>query len=841
LPNPESAAGRRPETAGASIACFHCGLPVTEPGRYVAVVEGQPRSMCCAGCQAVTETILGSGLASFYAARDRAVERTPDGGTASPASLAELEIYDRPEIQAAFVESGPDGSLEATLLIEGITCAACVWLNETHLARVPGVIRADINFATRRARVRWAPSTIRLSQILDAIQAIGYRAWPNDSATAERIDRRERRAALWRLFVAAFGMMQVMMYAYPAYIAADGELTPDVAQMLRWSSLILTLPVVLFSAAPFFRGAWRDLQLGRAGMDVPVALGIAAAFLGSAWATASGAGEVYFDSVTMFIFFLLGGRWLESAARRKAVEVLRHLSRALPATAERITRWPDARDTDTVPAVALQPGDHVLVRPGAAFPADGTIVDGETRVDESLITGESRPLARHVGEDVIGGAANASQPVVVRVERAGAQTRLGSIVRLVERAHADRPRFVELADRYASWFVIVVLVLAGAAGLAWWWHAPAHALAVAVAVLVVTCPCALSLATPIAFTVATDALARRGLVVTRERAIETLTRVTHVMFDKTGTLTEGRFSVVASRTFGAVDEQRCRTIASALESGSDHPVARTLRIEAPFDGEISAIRHEAGAGIEARVDGSTMRLGSRSFVESACGALPVIDIPADSTEVWLAAPDGPLAAFALGDQLRPDAASAVRALRAAGVEVLLASGDGESAVAGAARQCGIGKWSAGQSPEDKHRLVAELQAGGAVVCMIGDGVNDAPVLAAADVSIAMGSGAVLAQRSADLVMVGGRLETLVDCLAIGRRTMRITRQNLAWAFAYNVIAIPLAAFGWVTPWAAGIGMAASSLFVVLNALRLRAAGRSPRYDEPGVAPATAGV
>ncbi len=838
---PESAAGRRPEAPGTPISCFHCGLPVTEPGRYVAVVDGHPRSMCCVGCQAVTETILGSGLASFYAARERAVERAPDAGSAVPASLAELEVYDRPEIQAAFVEPGPDGSLEATLLIEGITCAACVWLNETHLARLAGVLRADINYATRRARVRWDPALVRLSQILDAIQSIGYRAWPNDSATAERIDRRERRAALWRLFVAAFGMMQVMMYAYPAYIAGDGELTPDVAQLLRWSSLILTLPVVLFSAAPFFRGARRDLGLGRAGMDVPVALGIAAAFLGSAWATVSGAGEVYFDSVAMFVFFLLGGRWLESAARRKAVEVLRHLSRALPATAERLPRWPAARDTETVPAVALQPGDHVLVRPGAAFPADGSIVEGETRVDESLITGESRPLVRRVGQEVVGGSANASQPVVVRVERAGVQTRLGSIVRLVERAHADRPRFVELADRYASWFVIVVLILAGVAGLAWWWHEPAHALAVAVAVLVVTCPCALSLATPIAFTVATDALARRGLVVTRERAIETLTRVTHVMFDKTGTLTEGRFSVVAVRAFDPADELRCRSIASALEAGSDHPVARALRIDVPFDGEIVAIRHETGAGIEACVDGVTMRLGARHFVETLCGRLPAVEFPDESTEVWLAGPDGPLAAFALGDQLRPDAPVAVRALRAAGIEVLLASGDGEAAVASVARHCEIRHWWAGQSPEDKHRRVGELQAAGAVVCMIGDGVNDAPVLAAADVSIAMGSGAVLAQRSADLVMVGGRLETLVGCFAIGRRTMRITRQNLAWAFAYNVIAIPLAAFGWVTPWAAGLGMAASSLFVVLNALRLRAADTSPPSHRPDIAPAAAEV
>jgi P-type Cu2+ transporter len=822
---------RPPEGSGAHAPqpCFHCGLPVTEPGRYVALVDGTQRDLCCTGCQAVTETILGSGLAAFYASRT-AVAAPSAGRDTVP--LPELAVYDRPEVQAGFVERGADGMCEATLLLEGIRCAACVWLNEQHLASQPGVLRADINYATRRAHLSWDPARIRLSDILAAVQAIGYRAWPNDNAAAEALDRREGRDALWRLFVAAFGMMQVMMYAFPAYIAMDGDLTPDIAGLLRWASLLLTVPVVFYAAAPFFRGAWRDLRAGRAGMDVPVALGIGAAFLGSVWATVSGQGEVYFDSVSMFVFFLLGGRWLEAGARRRAVEVLRHLSRALPATAERLHDWP-ARDTaETVPAIALAAGDHVLVRPGAAFPADGVLVQGETRADESLLTGEALPVAKRVGHPVVGGAVNASQPVVVRVERAGNATRLGAIVRLAERSHGERPALVALADRYASAFVIVVLALAGLAATAWWWHDPSRALAVAVAVLVVTCPCALSLATPTALTVGTGALAKAGLIVTRERAIETLTRVTHVVLDKTGTLSEGVFSLVSADVVGRLDETRCRALAAAMEAGSDHPVARALR-DAPTGAVVvTDVRHIAGEGVEALWEGRRVRLGSRRHVEALAGPMPAgtAAMSPGITEVWLADEAGPLMRFALGDRLRPEAAEVVRRLRAANLVVILASGDGAHAVRHAASQCGIDDWRAGLSPEDKHRLVTDLQAAGAVVCMVGDGVNDAPVLARADVSIAMGTGAVLAQRASDIVMVSGRFDALQPAFEIAARTMRLVRQNLAWAFAYNVIAIPLAAFGWITPWAAGLGMSASSLFVVVNALRI---GRAhPRADRP---------
>ncbi len=816
--------------------CFHCGLPVTEAGRYTAVVEGAARELCCAGCQAVTETISGSGLEAFY--RDRA---RLSGQAATDSPRAALDLYDRPEIQQDFVEPLPDGTLAATLMLEGIRCAACIWLNEQHLMRQPGVRSIEVNYVSRRARLVWDPAVARLSGLLGAFEAIGYRAWPDDKAAREAVERRERRDALWRLFVAAFGMMQVMMYAYPAYIAADGDITPDIAQLLRLASLILTTPVVLYSAAPFFRGALRDLRLRRLGMDVPVALGIAAGFIGSCWSTLSGGTEVYFDSVTMFVFFLLCARFLEHAARDRAAMALRHLSHAQPVQAKRLVA--DAAGAiELIPAAALRAGDRVLVSPGEAFPADGRVESGDTRVDETLLTGESIPVARRTGDEVTGAAINLENPVVVRVTRVGGQTRLAAIVRLVERAQTFRPALVSTADRVASWFVAFVLVVAAVTAIAWALIDPARALPIAMAVLVVTCPCALSLATPAALAVASGAFARRGLVIARGSAIETLASATHVVFDKTGTLTEGRLDLVEVVAVRDADEGTCRRLAAILERGAAHPLAVALAASAPGEADASAVSHVAGAGIEGTVEGRRLRIGSRTFVASWC-AMPqgTAQGQGTHTEVWLADSGGPLAVFRFADRVRADALAVVERLRTAGLTVLLASGDHAGPVADVARRVGIEDWRASLSPEDKHALVADLQRKGARVVMVGDGINDAPVLAQADCAVAMGGGAVLAQSTADIVIVSGRLGALADAVTIACRTLRVIRQNVAWAFAYNALSIPLAAFGFIAPWVAALGMSASSLLVVANALRLTRSGPTTARLAPrtGAAAATA--
>ncbi|MBM3392572.1 MAG: heavy metal translocating P-type ATPase [Betaproteobacteria bacterium] len=805
------------------LACYHCGLPVPQEARFAVDIGGARRAMCCAGCQAVAQAIVDNGLADYYRHRDALPERPRE---ALPAVLRELTLYDHPDVQQSFVRPLGEHEREASLILEGITCAACVWLNEQHLTRQAGVTAVEINYATRRARVRWDERRIRLSGILAAIAAIGYAAHPYDAARSEEIAKRERRAALWRLFVAGFGMMQVMMYAVPVYLAGEGEMSVDVELLMRWASLVLTLPVVLYSAAPFFRNAWRDLRLKRVGMDVPVALGIGAAFAASLWATLVGAGEVYFDSVTMFVFLLLGGRYLEMLARHKSVRAIERVGRALPAFAERLTAYP-ALETERVVVSALAPGDRVLVAPGQTVPADGVVLQGESETDESLLTGESRPVAKRAGSALTGGTLNVRSPLVMEVRQVGEATRLASVVRLMERALAEKPRVVQLADRVAAGFVAVLLVLAAITGIAWSQIDPSRALWVFVSVLVVSCPCALSLATPAALAVATGAFSHLGLLVARGHAIETLARADHFVFDKTGTLTWGRLLLKETHAQAGLGAEEVLRLAAALEQGSEHAIGAALRGACP-EGEAlpvpQALQAHTGQGVEGVLAGRRHRLGRVDFAGALHGqpvprqALALVQ--SGDTCVALADDSGWLGFFRLGDRLREDAGALVRSLKAAGCRVSLLSGDAEDAVRQVAAALGIEAAHGGMTPQDKHDHLVALQEAGAIVAMVGDGVNDAPVLAQAQVSVAMGGGTELARNQADIVLLGDQIGRLFDAVLLARRTQRIVRQNLGWAFAYNVSAIPLAMFGWITPWMAGIGMSASSLLVVMNALRL---------------------
>ena len=808
--------------------CYHCGLPIPAGVEFTVEIGGQRREMCCAGCQAVAHAIVDNGLADYYRHRDALPESPRE---ALPQIVADFALFDHPDVQKNFVRRAEgvagEHEREAALILEGITCAACVWLNESHVRRQPGVTSIDINYTTRRARVRWDERVTKLSAILEAIAAIGYRAHPYDVGRSEELAQKERKTALWRLFVAGFGMMQVMMYAVPVYLA-DGDMTPDIEQLMRWASLILTVPVILYSAAPFFVSAWRDLKLHRVGMDVPVALGVGAAFAASVWATLIAAGEVYFDSVTMFVFFLLSGRYLEMMARQKAARSVETLARAIPAFATRLPSWPvssiDAA-TERVAVAELRAGDAVQIRPGETVPADGCVLDGESAADESLLTGESRPVPKRAGDALIGGSTNTASPLVMRVERVGEATRVAAIQRLMERAAAEKPRLVEMADRVAGRFIVALLVLAVATALAWWWIDASRALWIFVAVLVVSCPCALSLATPAALTVATGALAARGVLVTRGHAIEALARADRFIFDKTGTLTLGRMELVETIAIRG-DAARALALAAALERGSEHPIARAL-ITGAGDPHIAVegLRTTTGAGVEGRIEGGVWRLGRPEFVAALHGMEVAADVQAivgaGDTVIALGNAQGWQAFFRLSDGLRPEAAAMAAELAAAGIRLSVFSGDAPAAAARIGAALGIADARGGLSPEDKHAALKTLQLAGETVAMVGDGVNDAPVLAQAQISIAMGGGADLARANADVVLLGNNLQALPQGLALAQRTLRIVKQNLVWAFAYNFLAIPLAMAGWVTPWMAGIGMSASSLLVVLNALRLQ--------------------
>ena len=806
-----------PADAAAPETCYHCGLPNPPGARWRAVVAGAPREFCCAGCVAVAQTIHAAGLDAFYDRRtvhaDRPGEEPDD----------EWSRWDDPAAQAGFVRTLPDGGREVALLLEGMHCGACVWLLESWLSRQPGVGEAGVNFATRRARVVFDPAAGRVSAVLRAVAAVGYRAYPYDPMRREEFARHESRALLLRMSVALLAMMQVMMFAVPTYVTVDG-VDPEHRRLLEWASLTLTLPALLYSAAPFFHGAWRDLKLGRPGMDVPVALGLAAAFGASVWATFTGEGAVYYDSVTMFIALLLVARYVELGARRRAGDAIEAVARAQPATAERLPGFPHSREAETVGAGVLAGGDFVLVRAGAPVPCDGVVTEGRAAVDEAILTGESQPRARGPGERVLAGSIARDGALVVKVTAAGEGTRLAAIERAATRAATGRPRVARVADRVARWFVAALLVLATITALVWWQIDSERALPVTFALLVVSCPCALSLATPAALAAAAGALARRQVVVTRPDALESFAQVTHVVIDKTGTLTEGRPGLTDLALFRGTSRDRALALAAALEAPSEHPLAGALRAAAQGlpRAEAADVVVEPGQGLEGVVDGVPLRLGRVSFVAALADGHRADATPGGPTDTLVALGDaqGPLAVFALGDRLRPGAQGLVADLRALGITPVLLSGDRQAAVTATATALGIADAYGDAMPEDKRDAIAALQARGAVVAMVGDGINDAPALARAQVSASLGSATPLAQWTADVVILADDLGRLTATIRHARRTLAVVRQNLLWAFAYNAVAIPAAALGHVTPLVAAIGMSASSLLVVANALRV---------------------
>lgn len=822
--------------------CFHCALPVLEPGRHVAPVLGAVREFCCAGCEAVARTIVTGGFEKYY--ETRSAPRVGDGAALLPQDLPPLEVYDDPEAQRQFVAAPDAARREVSLILDRIRCAACLWLSEQWLRRQPGILRVDINYATHRAQVAWDPARTQLSAILAAVRAIGYDAYPYDPQRQEALAQRARRTAYWRLFVAGFGAMQVMMYAFPAYLdAGSGGLAPGTAQLMRWASLLLTLPVILFSSGPFFSGAWQSLKQRSVSLDAPIALGIAAGFAASVWATFTGRGEVYYDTITMLVFLLLAARLLEAAARERAARTLDPLARWMPSFAMRLAGADAAATAQRVAAHAIAPGDYVLVAPGERVPADGVVARGASSADESLLTGESRPVTKSRGAPLIGGSINLEQPVVMQVTRTGPDTQAAAVLRLVERAAAGKPRLVEAADRLAARLTLVVLLVAAGAFVFWAGESPAHAVWVAVAVLVATCPCALALAAPIVLTRANAFLLSRGLALTRGAAIERLERTTDVVLDKTGTLTAGRFSIRAVRSFGGLDADRCLAMARALEASSRHPIAHAF--EGPTVPAADDVHNAPGEGLEGTLAGRRVRLGTEAYCRALTGRAPPRSVDAadrEQTTVFLADAEGWLAAFVLEDALRPEAQAFVADLAARGLRVHLASGDHPAAVDAVARRLGIDSVLGGATPQDKFDFVAGLQHDGRVVAMIGDGLNDAPVLARADVSVAVSGGADAAQAQADIVLLGGatslRLSAVGEALSVARRAMRLIRQNFAWAVAYNALALPLAAIGWIGPWEAAIGMTASSFIVVINAMRPLAPRGSAQRGETAPALAT---
>ena len=716
---------------------------------------------------------------------------------------------------------------DSHVVIQGMHCAACAFTVEEALMSVPGVQSAEVNAATHRAKVVWSEAQVKPSAWIAAIAKAGYGALPAADSTLRQARHEEGRRALWRWLVAGFCMMQVMMYAYPAYVAHEGDITPDMVFLLRWASWVLTLPVVLFSCGPFFSNAWRDIRAQRVSMNLPVALGMVITFLLSTVATFEPNGifgaEVYYDSLTMFVFFLLTGRWLELRVRDRTAGALETLMNRLPDSVER--QLPHGA-FERVAVRRVLVGDVIRVSPSESFPADGVILQGQTLADEALLTGESRPQSRGVGDTVVAGSHNLSGIVTVRVVQVGEGTQFSQIVSLMENASLQKPRLAQLADRIAKPFLIGVLVLAALSAMYWWPTNPGHALMVAVAVLVVTCPCALSLATPAAMLAAAGNLARHGVLVRNLQALESLAEIDTLIFDKTGTLTQDGQRITRVMTAEGVTPEHALNLAAALAKHSLHPLSRALVKAHDAAGQGDAVQGKPvtaqdvnemiGLGLEGHIDG-LLRLGSAKFCAPKTKGIPD---QASVCQVHLCTENEWLASWQLSEDVRADAVQTVQALKSLNVDVWLLSGDRPESAQQVAQEVGISHAVGACTPQDKLSRMQIAQSEGARVAMVGDGLNDGPVLAGAHVSMAFGNAVPLAQSQSDLVLMGGSLLVVAQSIQLARHTLRVVKQNLVWAAAYNALCVPLAVMGWLPAWLAGLGMAMSSLWVVLNALRL---------------------
>ncbi|WP_421182089.1 heavy metal translocating P-type ATPase [Aeromonas dhakensis] len=794
--------------------CFHCGEPVPAGSRYALEIKGIVQPMCCPGCQAVAETILECGLASYYE------HRTAPGtkGELVPAELAALTHYDLAEVQQDFVTDSATGSHKVRaiqLTVEGLTCAACAWLIERHLGNLTGLHYINVNTTTHRARIKWDPDRLSLSDILKGFAKIGYRAYPFQTHQQEALYAKEVRSYMFRLALAGLGSMQVMMCAVALYMDLFISVEEEFMVYFKWISLLLSTPIMIYSAQPFYVGAWRSLRQGHLSMDVSVSLALIGAFVASMWATVFNTGEVYYDSITMFVFFLLLGRFLELRARRKASESSSNLARLVPIMATRL----DEDGEHEVAAKTLQVGDRVRVLAGATLPADGIILLGQASLNESMLTGEQLPLLKQVGDAVYAGTINTDAPLEIRVSHRIEESRLAQIMRLQDHALDDKPAIAQMADVLSRHFILVLLFIAAGVWTFWHFHQPEQAFWVTLAVLVATCPCALSLATPTALTSATARLTRAGILLRRGHVLDVLTRANRIVMDKTGTLTTGNISLTSTEALANLDETRCLAIARALEAYSEHPIARAFRSNAAEDVvllAVSKVTPVIGHGIEGVIEGRHYRLGSARWL----GISDAHEAQADGLVIYLANEDRALARFLLTDTLRPDAKALIQSFKAAGLKTTILTGDSSAQADEVARELGVDELVKGVTPDGKLAYLKEHEARGDISIMVGDGINDAPVLAGAHASFAMAGGTDLAKNSADAILLADDLSRLLDARALALRTRKIIKENFAWSIGYNLLVLPLAASGWLPPYVAAAGMSLSSLIVVTNSMRL---------------------
>lgn len=788
-------------------SCFHCGLPAHE--QYSATVDGELRNFCCVGCQAVAMAIVEGGLGDFYQYRESTNPKVKE------VSLAYLE-YDLDEVQADIISRVSQSTFRVRFYLESISCAACAWLIENYLGQTEAISRVSVNATTQICTIEWDKSKLPLSSLMHKLELIGYSPRPASSQAAAEGARNTQRSHLMRLGVAGIGMMQVGMVAVALYAGGIQGIESGWQGFLRWVSFVFATPVMLYSAQPFFYSAWRALKLKSLNMDVPVCIALVLAYGASIYATLTNTGEVYFDSVSMFTFFLLLGRYLEMRARHSNQNKSQHNLTLLPLTAQ---KEQDSQQI-TVPLKSVKVGDTLHIEAGAVFPADGTVIAGSTTADESLLTGESTPVNKTKGSSVIAGSVNGDTAVTICVTAVGDNTALSVIENLVDEAQQQKPAQVAFADKIAGKFVAAVLVVSCVVGGYWLWQDSSRALWVVLSVLVITCPCALSLATPAALTAGTTKLREQGFLVRSKHVLETLAKINHVVFDKTGTLTAGQFSieqVVCLRE--SFDEGSVLTLVAALEAHSRHPIASAFK-HIPFIEPASQVSVIPGLGIEGDWMGARYKFGKKEFAAEHADFPPAIS--SNSTGLWqcLADSNGVVAWLCLSDTVRPETAEVLNGLQAQGLRTSLLSGDRQANVDKFALNLALAHQAGDILPQGKLAYVNEHQQAGDTIMMVGDGINDAPVLSGADVSVAMPKATELAQIKSDAVLLNDNLHTLLQALATAKTVQAVIRQNLAWALLYNVLALPAAAMGLIPPYLAAAGMSLSSLVVVINSLRV---------------------
>ncbi|MGR5278314.1 heavy metal translocating P-type ATPase [Vibrio rotiferianus] len=780
-------------------SCYHCGEDVPANTDFKVEILGEIRDMCCPGCETVAQTIVDSGLVSYYQYRTAPAEKAD----LVPEQLQALIHYDNEDVQSEFVRNHENTS-EVTLSLEGVSCAACAWLIEKQVSGVKGLVSIRVNTTTNRALLAWDKTQVRLSELLSIIHKLGYKAAPFEADKQEAAYHHTMKQYLYRLGIAGLATMQVMMLAVALYLEVFGDLEPEFKNYFRWVSLIFATPVLLYSALPFYLNAWRSIRGRTLGMDVPVSIALIFAYVASLVATVTEQGEVFFESISMFTFFLLVGRFLEMRARRKAAAASGNLLKLIPAIATTL-------DGEQIPVKTLKVGDRIRVLPGEHIPADGKVMSGRIHIDESMLTGESVHVVKKAGDAVYAGTLNGDESFELKVTNSKADSMISNIVRLQDEAQHSKPKIAEIADVVARYFVGAILIISAGTWFYWNQTKPDDAFWIMLSVLVATCPCALSLATPTALTCATSRMGNFGILLRKGHVFETLCKINHLVVDKTGTLTKGDIEISETKTFATITEAEALAIAAALEAHANHPIARAFADFGREDLTVNDVQNVIGSGIQGIWGNKTVKIGSANFV--------VGEVRDESNAVYLSVDDVHVATFYYRDPIRKQSKEFIQRFADAGIKTTLLTGDSLQNAQPVADEMGIDHVIASAKPEDKLAYLKGLDKDD-ITLMVGDGINDAPTLAGAHLSVAMGGGTDVAKASADMTLLGDNLEKLLEARLLAIRTRKIIRENLAWSLGYNLLILPLAVAGLVAPYVAVVGMSASSIIVVSNSLRL---------------------